>query len=130
MLAHPAPNIHLYVCGPTGFMDAVIAGARAAGWAEANIHREYFAAPPQSNANNREFEVRIASTGRVYKIASDQTVVAALAEHGITIPTSCGEGVCGTCATRVLEGEPDHRDLYMSAEEHAKNERFTPCCSR
>ena len=44
--------------------------------------------------------------------------------------TSCEQGVCGTCITRVLEGEPDHRDLYFTDEEKAKNDQFTPCCSR
>jgi vanillate O-demethylase ferredoxin subunit len=38
--------------------------------------------------------------------------------------------VCGTCLTRVLEGEPVHRDLFLTAEERAKKDRFLPCCSR
>ncbi|MFX4853961.1 2Fe-2S iron-sulfur cluster binding domain-containing protein, partial [Acinetobacter baumannii] len=41
-----------------------------------------------------------------------------------------GQGICGTCLVRVLEGEPDHRDLYLSPEEQARNDQFTPCCSR
>jgi len=43
---------------------------------------------------------------------------------------SCEQGVCGTCLTRVLEGIPDHRDFYLTEEEHQRNESFTPCCSR
>jgi len=53
-----------------------------------------------------------------------------LKDHGIEILTSCEQGVCGTCITRVLEGEPDHRDMYFTDEEKAKNDQFTPCCSR
>ena len=49
---------------------------------------------------------------------------------GVEILTSCEQGVCGTCITRVLEGERDHRDLYFTDEEKAKNDQFTPCCSR
>ncbi|SNS57829.1 2Fe-2S iron-sulfur cluster binding domain-containing protein, partial [Noviherbaspirillum humi] len=45
-------------------------------------------------------------------------------------PVSCEQGICGTCITRVLEGEPDHRDLYFTDEEKAANDQFTPCCSR
>jgi vanillate monooxygenase ferredoxin subunit len=74
--------------------------------------------------------VKLASTGKTYRIAADQTVVHALQEHGIDILTSCEQGVCGTCITRVLEGEPDHRDLYFTDEEKSKNDQFTPCCSR
>jgi vanillate O-demethylase ferredoxin subunit len=77
-----------------------------------------------------EFEVRLASTGKVYRVAKDQTVVAALEQHGIEIPTSCAQGVCGTCLTRVLDGEPDHRDIYQTDAERTRNDQFTPCCSR
>ena len=57
-------------------------------------------------------------------------MVQALAAHGVEVLTSCEQGVCGTCITRVLEGECDHRDLYFTDEEKAKNDQFTPCCSR
>jgi len=30
----------------------------------------------------------------------------------------------------VLLGIPDHRDQIMSDAEHARNDQFTPCCSR
>jgi vanillate O-demethylase ferredoxin subunit len=43
---------------------------------------------------------------------------------------SCEQGVCGTCLTRVREGVPDHRDLYLTPDERAANDQFTPCCSR
>jgi vanillate O-demethylase ferredoxin subunit len=58
------------------------------------------------------------------------TVVKALAAAGIQIPTSCEQGICGTCLTPVLEGIPDHRDQYLTAEEQAAGDRFLPCCSR
>ena len=43
---------------------------------------------------------------------------------------SCEQGICGTCLTRVLEGVPDHRDLFLTENEQALNDQFTPCCSR
>jgi vanillate O-demethylase ferredoxin subunit len=46
------------------------------------------------------------------------------------VVTSCEQGVCGTCVTRVLEGIPDHRDMYFTPQEQAANDQFTPCCSR
>ncbi|MBF2966726.1 2Fe-2S iron-sulfur cluster binding domain-containing protein, partial [Pseudomonas aeruginosa] len=58
------------------------------------------------------------------------TVLAALREAGVDLPASCEQGICGTCLTRVLDGEPEHRDLYLSEEEQAANDCFTPCCSR
>ncbi len=53
-----------------------------------------------------------------------------LAEHGIEVNVSCEQGVCGTCLTRVLEGEPDHRDQVLTDSERLANDQFTPCCSR
>jgi vanillate monooxygenase ferredoxin subunit len=129
-LADPRPDWHLYVCGPTGFMDFVLGEARQRGWTDVQLHREYFSAQPHVIASGGAFTVRIASTGKSYTIPPDQSVVDALAAAGVEITTSCCEGVCGTCITRVLEGEPDHRDVYFTEEEHAKNDQFTPCCSR
>jgi vanillate O-demethylase ferredoxin subunit len=76
------------------------------------------------------FEVKIASSGKIIPVPADRSVVQALAEAGIEIITSCGEGVCGTCLTRVLEGTPEHWDSYLTPEEQAANNQFTPCCSR
>jgi vanillate O-demethylase ferredoxin subunit len=74
--------------------------------------------------------VRLASSGKTCLVPAGKTVVQALSAHGIDIPVSCEQGVCGTCITRVLDGTPDHRDMYFSDEERARNDRFTPCCSR
>ena len=63
-------------------------------------------------------------------VPAGTTVIKALQEQGVEIPYSCEEGVCGTCLTRVLEGVPDHRDMYLTEEEQAANDQFMPCCSR
>jgi vanillate O-demethylase ferredoxin subunit len=130
VLQHPDPGTHIYVCGPQGFMDAVLAMAARQGWPEHCLHREYFAADTRSGKNDTEFDVRIASTGKICRVAKDETVVAALSRCGIRVPTSCTQGVCGMCLTRVIEGDPDHRDLFQSAAERMRNDQFTPCCSR
>ncbi len=130
LLAAPAAGTHLYVCGPKGFMDAVLATARGAGWPEAQLHYEFFGAAPVATDTDGAFEVQLASSGRVITIAKDQTVTAALAAEGVVIPTSCEQGVCGTCLTRVLQGEVDHKDFYLTPEEQAANDQFLPCCSR
>ncbi|HEY9109628.1 MAG TPA: 2Fe-2S iron-sulfur cluster binding domain-containing protein, partial [Roseateles sp.] len=49
---------------------------------------------------------------------------------GVPLLTSCEQGVCGTCLTRVIAGQPEHRDLYLTPEEQAANDQFLPCCSR
>ena len=130
VLAEPQHDVHLYVCGPAGFMQHVLDTARTQGWHEDTLHREYFAAAPVDTRNDGRFSVKVNSTGQVFEIAADQTVVQVLERHDIDIPMSCEQGVCGTCLTRVLEGTPDHRDNFLTEEEQACNDQFTPCCSR
>jgi vanillate O-demethylase ferredoxin subunit len=123
-------DTHLYVCGPTGFIDFVVNTAKDAGWAGDRIHFEYFGAAAQDASSNTSFEVKIASSGKTFTVPADRTVTTVLAENGIEIDMVCEQGVCGTCITRILDGIPDHRDQFFSDEEKAANDQFTPCCSR
>lgn len=124
------PGWHLYVCGPAGFMEHALSTAKQAGWPDRELHREYFGAPVADTASDRAFSVRLARSGRVVQVGAAQTVVQALAAQGVQIATSCEQGVCGTCLTRVLGGQPEHRDLYLTDAERACNDQFLPCCSR
>jgi len=130
LLRTPRRGVHIYTCGPKGFMDAVLSNARSSGWPQDQLHYEFFSAAPQKLATDGSFEVKLASSGRTIRVAADASVTSALAAAGILVPTSCEQGVCGTCLTRVLEGEPDHRDMYLTPQEQAANDQFLPCCSR
>ncbi|MGS5089699.1 PDR/VanB family oxidoreductase [Hydrogenophaga sp. A37] len=130
LLAQPDADTHLYVCGPSGFMDHVLGTARRLGWPESRLHREYFAGTVTASADDAAFDVRVASSGLVLRVGSGQRVIDALAAHGVDVPVSCESGVCGTCLTRVLEGTPDHRDSFLTDSERRANDQFTPCCSR
>lgn len=130
LLVKPEAGTHLYVCGPKGFMDAVLNTARAQGWPESQLHYEFFGATVEKSDSDASFEVKLASSGRIVMVPKDKTVTQALAEAGVEIMMSCEQGVCGTCLTRVLEGVPDHKDSYLTPEEQAANDQFLPCCSR
>ncbi|WP_322029253.1 PDR/VanB family oxidoreductase [Paraburkholderia sp. J76] len=130
LLAQPDSGTHLYVCGPKGFMDVVLGAARKAGWPDARLHYEFFAVDGRETTGDERFEVEVASSGQVVVVGKDESVVAALAKAGIRIETSCEQGVCGTCLTRVLTGEPEHFDAYLTPDERAANDQFLPCCSR
>ncbi len=130
LLAQPQAGTHLYVCGPKGFMDAVLNTAREKGWPEAQLHYEFFGATVEKSDSDASFEIKLASSGRIVMVPKDKTVTQALAEAGVEIMMSCEQGVCGTCLTRVLEGVPDHKDSYLTPEEQAANDQFLPCCSR
>ena len=123
-----ASGAHLYVCGPTGFMDWVIASAGKLGFPDDHVHKEYFGAEVDTSGD--AFEVLLSRSGRTVPVASGQSIVAALKTVGVKVEVSCEQGVCGTCLCDVLEGTPDHRDSYLTDEEKAGNDQMMLCCSR
>jgi vanillate O-demethylase ferredoxin subunit len=79
---------------------------------------------------NAAFTIELVQSGQRLDVPADQTVLQVLEVAGIDVPMSCGQGICGTCVTRVVGGLPDHRDMYFTGEEQDANDQFTPCCSR
>ncbi|MEK8030262.1 PDR/VanB family oxidoreductase [Ideonella sp. DXS29W] len=131
VIAAQAAGSELYVCGPAGFMNAALQAAREQGWAESRLHRELFGAEPVTHSGaDRAFEIEIAGSGQIVSVPVGCTAAQALQTAGLPLLTSCEQGVCGTCLTRVVSGEPDHRDQYLTPEEQAANDQFLPCCSR
>lgn len=118
---------HCYTCGPASFMEAVRSRA-AANLPATHFHQESFAA--SALANEKSFILRLARSGRELTVGAEESVVECLRSAGLEIETSCEVGVCGTCATKVLEGCPDHRDSFLTTSEHQSNNCFTPCISR
>lgn len=124
----PADDVHLYVCGPQGFMDWVINTTEAAGHATANVHREYFSADVDLTGNS--FEVECAESGLTLTVGENDTIAKVLAANGISVEVKCEEGVCGTCITDVISGDIDHRDEFLTDEEREDGDQICVCCSR
>lgn len=134
VLAACPADTQVYLCGPTGYIDCVRTQAQAAGLDAARIHIELFALDaadrPVITDQDVAFQVQLDSTGEIFDIPADESITAALDRQGVFIPVSCEEGICGTCLTGLKGGTPDHRDTYLTDEEHAANDQFMPCCSR
>jgi ferredoxin-NADP reductase len=129
ILGTPTAGTAVYCCGPGVLLDAV--EEQCARWPAGALHVERFR--PKEGAldgANLPFEVELDASGITLTVGADQTMAEAIEAAGVELPTSCREGTCGTCETYVLEGEPDHRDSYLSAEEQASGEVVMPCCSR
>lgn len=90
VLSTPQSDVHLYVCGPTGFMDWILTAARQLDCPDPQVHREYFAAPSSVvELPTDAFEVQVASSGKSFIVPANKTIVDVLHEHGLDIPTSC-----------------------------------------
>jgi vanillate O-demethylase ferredoxin subunit len=131
VLGTPSPDTAVYVCGPGGFMDYVLARAEALGWPPSALHKERFANSftDPGTVESGTFTVRLASTGAEYQVPEDRSVLDVLLGNGIDTPSSCQQGICGECVVKVLAGEPDHRDDVLTEDEKADG-LFTPCSSR
>ncbi|MFM0221888.1 PDR/VanB family oxidoreductase [Paraburkholderia dipogonis] len=135
LLDEEAPKgTHVYYCGPAGFMQAC--AEATAQWPRERVHCEHFSAPVVREAaepgERRDpggsFEVEIASTGQRLTVPPNQSIADVLREAHLPIQTSCESGLCGTCKTRYLDGEVDHRDCILGADE--QREFLTACVSR
>jgi tetrachlorobenzoquinone reductase len=126
-IAAAAPEgTHLYCCGPLPMLEVFKDATRSR--PVRTVHLEYFS-PAQEAATAGGFEVRLARSGRSVAVAPGKTILEALLEAGFPVSYACGEGTCGTCETRVIEGTPDHRDVYLNDDEHAGNAQIMICCS-
>ena len=85
---------------------------------------------PADLIGDRAFEVEIASTGEVLHVGADETLLDVLNANGHYVMSACAQGLCGSCRTPVIAGEPDHRDAVLSEEERARNDEMTVCVSR
>lgn len=121
-------DAHLYVCGPKPLIDAVIATAAKAGIAERRVHWEQFAATPATGA---AFTVVLARSGQELLVEEGMTILQAIQKSkAANVECLCREGVCGTCETRIIDGEAEHFDQYLSDEEKAAQQSLMVCVSR
>jgi len=119
---------HVYVCGPVPLIGAVRDAAQAAGVAPECVHWEQFAAQVQSGDS---FSVVLARSGKTVEVAAGESILKAIErESAAEVECLCREGVCGTCETRILEGEAEHFDQYLSDAEKRAQRTLMICVSR
>ena len=120
---------HLYVCGPGPMLEAARREATAAGWPDEHVHFEYFKNTNEID-DSSTFEVALARSALTVTVPSGATILEVLREHGVPLPSSCEQGACGTCVATVLEGEPDHQDVFLNDSDHEAGDRIMTCVSR
>ena len=118
-------KLHVYCCGPKGLMDSV--RATSGHWPSGSVHFESFGVV-QAHAENRPFTVRLRSTDEVIPVAKDQSILDALRACGHRVPSSCESGTCGSCRTRLVAGEAEHRDMVLGEAEQQTH--IMVCVSR
>jgi phthalate 4,5-dioxygenase reductase subunit len=120
------PQGHLYCCGPRGLMQTV--RDMTGHWSPSAVHFEAFTDAAEAKPDDKPFTVRLARTGETIEVPVGITILEALRDHGLDVPSSCESGTCGTCRTRLVSGEADHRDLVLADDERGSN--IMVCVSR
>lgn len=119
---------HFYACGPSAMLETFRAACD--GIEPQRVHLEHFAPPEEAARPQEGFTVRLGRGGPCLEVPPGTTILQTLEAHGVAVTSSCREGLCGACETRVLEGTPDHRDFVLSPAQRAEGRTMMVCCSR
>jgi ferredoxin len=84
----------------------------------------------EADADTSPVQVVCETAGMVLLVPPGTSILEAVRDAGLSVAPPCADGLCGTCETRVLDGEPDHRDALLTAEERAFGETMLICVSR
>lgn len=123
------PQTAVYCCGPEPLIAVV--EDLASGRDDISLHTERFAARAVAESSSDEtFEVYCAESDVTLSVPPGKSVLEVAADAGLDVLCSCKEGTCGTCEVDVLDGQPDHRDSFLSPQERASNETMLICVSR
>lgn len=126
VLSQPNAGVHIYVCGPRSLITSVRDIAADNGWPTEQIHFESFGTAP--TAEDRAITVKLARSGTTLNVPATQSILDTLLDAGIAVSHNCKRGECSLCATPVLEGDPEHRDLCLDNNE--RKESMCVCVSR
>ena len=129
LLGTPEPDTLVHCCGPEPLLDAV--EQHCAAWPAGTLHVERFAPrSPTAPVRDEVFEVVLERSGVSVVVPPGRSILDVVEEAGVATQSSCSEGTCGSCETRVLDGVPDHRDSVLDPEERAAGDCLMICVSR
>lgn len=129
ILAHRSQANQVYVCGPGPMLEATRKIAAQAGWPDEAVHFEYFSNPNEID-DSTEFEIALARSAITMPVPAGATILEVLRANGVSLPSSCEQGACGTCVVPVIEGEIVHQDAYLNSSERLAGDQIMTCVSR
>lgn len=129
-IARLVPGAQLYLCGPQSLLDDARRAWAAAGRPPADLRFETFGSSGQYAP--QAFRVQVPRHALDITVPAGCSLLDALEGAGVQALSDCRRGECGLCAMDVLavDGQIDHRDVYLSAHERQANSRICACVSR
>jgi len=120
----------LYTCGPVPMLEAVKRAWGEAGRPLPDLRFETFGS--SGRLPTQAFKLRIPRHDLEIEVPANTTLLEALEAAGVQTLWDCRRGECGLCAMDVLgvDGEIDHRDVFLAEHEKKSNSRICACVSR
>ncbi|HEY3540001.1 MAG TPA: hybrid-cluster NAD(P)-dependent oxidoreductase [Trinickia sp.] len=136
----------IFTCGPAPYMEAVRKMLADAGFDRSQYHEESFsfeetvapeldavAASPavsdEAPAGER-FAVSFAKSRREIECAADQHVLDAARQAGVRLPSSCTQGMCGTCKVKLVSGQVEMKHNGGIRQREIDQGMVLLCCSK
>lgn len=126
-------------CGPAPFMAAARQITSSLGVPDANYMEESFEAAiidetepaaAETPTVAKTFQVQFLKQARMIEVNSEQTILGCAKKAGLKIPSSCANGVCGTCKSKLVSGSVDMRHNGGIRQREVDAGLFLPCCSK
>jgi ferredoxin-NADP reductase len=124
-----ADGTHFYACGPTAMLDTFETTCKDLGIVNAHLERFSAKAVEVATDARTQYAVELRKSGLNFQVTPGKTLHDLLIELKVDVPWSCEEGICGSCETRVLEGQVDHRDMVLTPAEQATQKVMMVCVS-
>lgn len=129
VLAMPRAHMLVYACGPSGMLKII--EDFCMGWPPGTLHTERFVADSLGAAGNPDpFTVELARSGKSLTVPPEKSILEVMEENGTRVLSSCRAGLCGTCETRIIAGEAEHRDAALTQEDKDSGDVMMVCVSR
>ena len=136
MLLGVAPDLvgrEVFTCGPAPYMEAVRGLLSQAGASPDRCHEESFdlatSIAPVARSTGPTYTVELRRSGRTVECDESTTLLAATAQAGLSLPSSCQEGMCGTCKTTLVSGRVEMNHAGGIRPREIAQDKILLCCS-
>lgn len=136
-----APDLHereVFTCGPPGYMRSVRDILETAGVDPERCHEESFDlaargpadVEPERAGSAQRYTVEFRRSGCRFDCDADDTVLRAALRAGLSPPSMCTEGMCGTCKSTLVDGQVDMRHAGGIRPREIARGEILICCSK
>ena len=83
---------------------------------------------PAETGSEHGCELILQRQGLRLPVEPGESITDVLQLAGVDIETVCEQGICGTCVTRWIDGNPEHHDSCLTDAERSTHVAL--CCAR